>query len=313
MSIAGAMGVVGSLGTGPYATSVVSAVGANPFATSTWYVDSVNGGNGNTGRSPKDAFASMATALTASAAGDNFIIAPGSYTISASFVPLANQSFIAAISHPRKPTVIFLSASIADLVQVDVSGTRWFGIELQAGDATCDNLMDIADAAAVTSILIDTCVFNGADQTSVVGLQADDATFAVTNMVVRNCVFRNLTGTMLDIGVKGMAYSYIGYNTFVHEANSQKGIALADTTTFIIGKAWVIEHNNFLPFDATGDEVGISIAGTEDTTGAGLIKNNYFSYSVAGTAVTIDKLGKATINNYVAAATGGGTIVTTGT
>jgi hypothetical protein len=275
------------------------------------YVDGTNGSNTNNGQDPDRAFATVAQAISLGSAGDHIVVAPGTYTITAALVPKARMTIRAAVVVPTAPTVI-ITGNIADLVQVDVNGVTFLGLEVKASGSTADNLVDIADTADVNGVTFESCVFNGADQTSVVGIQADDATFAVTGMVITNCLFRDLTGTMVDIGALGMAYSRIQYNVFAHDINSGIGIALADTTAFATGKAWVIADNLFLPFDATGNEVGISIAGTEDATGAGIITRNMFSYGVAGTSVTIDKLGKATINNYTAAATGGGTVITTG-
>lgn len=292
-------------------TGAGGSVDVSPFAT-VFYV-STSGSDGNNGKTPSAAFLTINAAITASTAGrgDTIIIAPGTYTETV-MAPKAHTIFRAAVYNALRPSVI-ISSVAADMVTIDVDGVQFYGIEFKAANDSVANIVDIADTASVDGILFDGCVFNGNDKATCVGIQADDGTFILTRLSVTNCTFRDLTGTMIDIGVKGFAYSYIAYNRFCHDANSAVGIALADTSAFATGKAWVIEHNDFLPFDATGDEVGISIAGTENTTGCGIIRNNYFSYSAAATAVTIDKLGAATINNYVAAATGGGTLVTTGT
>lgn len=267
------------------------------------------------GRVPQgDLFTTIGDAISASTAdrGDVIIIGPGTYTITSALVPKANTSFVAAVqSSARKPSVI-VTGNIADVVQVDVDGVYFEGIEFLAAGNTADNLVDVADAAAVAGLTFKNCVFNGADKTTVVGINAADATFAVTGLTVTNCLFRDLTGTCLNIGVKGMPYAYIGYNQFAIDVNGGTGIALADTTAFATGKGYVIEHNDFTGFDATADEVGITIAGTEDTTGAGIIRNNYFAY-LAAAAVTIDKLSKSEVNNYVGDAATGGTLVDPGT
>lgn len=293
-------------------TSQLSAPGVStsPFAT-TYYV-STGGSDGNDGKSPTAAFLTINAAISATTAGrgDTIIVAPGSYTETV-MAPKAHTILKAAVINYLRPSVVVLSVA-ADMVTIDVDGFQCYGIEFKANDNAVNNIVDVADTAAVDGLLFDGCVFNGNDKTTVIGINAADASFALTRMSLTNCTFRDLTGTMVNIGALGMGYSYIGYNRFCHDVNSGIGIALADTTAFVTGKAWIIEHNDFLPFDATGDEVGISIAGTEDATGAGMIRSNFFSYSAAATAVTIDKLGKATINNYVAAATGGGTVVTTG-
>lgn len=279
-----------------------------------WYVDGTNGLDTNAGNIPTQAFLTIAQAITSSAAGDTIIIAPGTYTVTSSISPKARQTFQAAIVCPRTPTVSITatSALTGDIVTIDVDNTVWIGIEFLAGHANQATLVDIADAAAVNGCTFENCVFNGADKTSVVGIQADDASFAVTGLVIRNCLFRDLTGTCLDIGVLGMPYAYVGYNTFAIDVNSGTAIALADTTAFATGKGFVIEENNFIGLDVTADEVGITIAGTEDTTAAGMIRNNYFAYVVAA-AITADKISQSVINNYVGDRGTGGTLVDSGT
>lgn len=246
--------------------------------------------------------------------GDVVYIAPGTYTVTSAVVPVANTSFIAMRrSNPRVPTVI-ITGNIADVVQIDVNDTYWEGIEFKAAGNTADNLVDIADAAAVSGCSFVNCVFNGDDKTSVVGIQADDASFAVTGLVVEGCLFRDLTGTCIDVGVLGIPYARIQNNQFALDVNGGTGIALADTTAFATGKGYVIDSNLFTGFDATGNEVGITIAGTENTTGAGIISRNYFSYvGVGGGAITIDKLSLSEVNNYAGDAATGGTLVDPGT
>lgn len=287
---------------------------ANVFGN-TWYVDGTNGSDGNTGKSPSQAVATIAKAATTlGAAGDNIMIAPGTYTITASFAPKARQFFRAAIINPRYPTVSITttSALTGDMVTIDVSGTVWYGIEFLAGHANLATLVDIADGAAVNGCWFHSCVFNGADKTSVVGIQADDATFALEGLTVENCLFRDLTGTHIDIGALGFAYSLIRNNLFAIDINSGTAIALADTTAFATGKGYAIIQNDFTGFDATADEVGITIAGTENTTGAGIIRNNFFSY-LAAAAITIDKLSLSEVNNYYGDAATGGVLVDPGT
>lgn len=302
-----------TLGSGPYPTVIQGASQTNPFATNTWWIDGTNGSNSNTGTSPDKPLATLQFALASSVAGDVFIIAPGTYTLTAAFVPLARQTFMAAVQFTRKPSVIIVSSAIADMINVDVSGVQFYGIEFQAGDDTCDNLINVAKNAAVTGLIIADCVFNGADKASVVGIKVSTAaTFAGKNLVVVRCLFRDLTGTHILVGTLGFEYSYIAYNHFAIDVNSGTAISLGDTGAFATGKGYIIEHNDFTGFDATADEVGITIAGTENTTGAGIIRNNYFAY-LAASAITVDKLSLSEVNNYVGDAATGGTLVDPGT
>ena len=296
-----------SAGTAPAAVSVSA-------FNKVYYVDGTNGSDQYEGSTSARPFATITTAISSAAAGDTIIIAPGTYSHTATISPKARQTFQAAIINPRAPTVSITatSALTGDIISLDVDGCRFIGIEFLAGHANQATLVDIADNAAVNGAIFDRCVFNGADKTTVVGIQMDDASFVGTGVTVVDCLFRDLTGTCLDIGVLGMPYAYIGYNQFAIDVDSGTGIALADTTAFATGKGYVIEHNVFTGFDATGDEVGITIAGTENTTGAGIIRNNYFAF-IAAAAITIDKLSKSEVNNYVGDAATGGTLVDPGT
>lgn len=295
----------------------VDAVVSRPYGATSgraWFVDGTNGSDSAVG-SFDAPVASIAQAIVLSTAsvGDIIVIAPGTYTITASLVPKAGVAFVAGVKlSPRKPTVI-ISGNVADMIQVDTGNNLFDGIEIKASGGTTDNLVDIADIADVGGLTFLDCVFNGNDQTTVVGLNLADGTFILTEMYVAGCLFRDLTGTQINVGVLGMAYSVITDCTFALDVNSGKGIALADTGAFATGKGYVINRNFFLPFDATADEVAISIAGTENTTGVGIICDNRFSYFPAGTAITIDKVPNSEVQNFTAAATGGGTVVTTGT
>lgn len=245
-----------------------------------------------------------AISSTVSGRGDVVMIAPGSYTITASLVPKANTSFVAMRQvNPRVPTVI-ITGNVADLVQIDVNDTYWEGIEFKASGSTADNLIDVADTTAVSGLVFKKCVFNGDDQTSVDGINATDASNGVTGLVVDTCLFRDLTGTPIDIGVQGMPYAHIVDSQFAIDVNSGTGINLADTAAFATGKGYVIQRCLFTGFDATGNEVAITIAGTEDTTGAGIVTDCRFAY-LATTAVTQDKLDKMFTENYVASGNGG--------
>lgn len=290
--------------------SVITEV--SPFATM-FYVDGSNGSDGNSGTTPNEAFATLgaAVAATTSNRGDTIVIAPGTYTLTTALVPKAGNIFKAAVINHRAPSVI-IAGNIADVVQVDVSHVKFIGIEFRAFGAFADNLVDVADAASVAGLEFYFCVFNGADQTSVVGIRAVDGTFVTTSLVVKWCLFRDLTGTCINIGALGMAYSEIQYNQFAIDVNSGTGIALADTTAFATGKGYVISDNLFTGFDATADEVGITIAGTENTTGAGIIARNMFAY-MAAASVTIDKLSLSEVQNYYGDAATGGTLVDPGT
>jgi len=278
-----------------------------PYATGkTIFVDGTNGSDGNLGEHRNEALASIGQAITksTSAKGDVIVVYPGTYTITSALVPLANTTFVAARqSQMRVPSTV-ITGNIADMIQIDVDDTVFEGFKFLAAGNTADQIFDIAETTAVNGLTIRNCVFDGADKTSVVGLNLDDGIVATTGLVVEGCLFKDLTGTHINVGVLGMPYAYIAYNQFAIDVNSGTAIALADTSAFATGKGYVIEYNTFTGFDASKDEVGITISGTEDTTGAGIIRRNDFAY-LAAAAITIDKVGFSTVQNYYGDATGG--------
>jgi hypothetical protein len=294
-------------GQGPYQTVLTGSSLSNPFQK-TWFIDGTNGSDGSDGLSPQTAFKTFGQVALAFAAGDTIIVGPGTYTLAATFSPLANQTFIASVQKARGRSVILLSSGIADLIDINVNGVSFYGFEFRAGDATCDNLINVANTAACSGLHVVNCAFNGNSQTSVVGLNDASATFAGTAMYIANCHFVGLTGTGINIGVLGMGPSWIVNNLFSLDTTGQVGIALADTTSFTIGKGYLIEHNGFIGFSSAASAVGISVAGTADTVGVGLVRENFFSYCTAH-AITASKITKSEVNNFYGDGTLGGALV----
>ena len=284
----------------------------------TWYVDPVNGGAGNTGRDPRSAFALIATAIAAAAAWDTIVLSPGTHTIAsatAALSPRAGQRFIAAIPPGMaRPNVIVTGNGGANLVDLEVSGTQWEGILFQADANGVTNLINIADTATVTGVKFKNCWFDGNGKTTVDGLNAVDATFILTGMSVEGCRFTDLD-IGIDIGVLGWAGSCVERCIFEMRdtAGTDIGINLGDTAASATGYGWIVRDNEFLgPTDAGADAVGIVIAGTENTTGLGGMSRNYFAFCNVA-SVTIDKLSKGEVNNFVGDAATGGTLVDPGT
>lgn len=276
----------------------------------TWYVDGTNGAAANTGKDPDDAMSTLTLARAASSAGDTIVIAPGTYTQTAAAEPLtpkANQHWRAAVpSYGGIPTVIITGTAEATVIDVEVSGVIFEDIMFQADHNDVAQLVDVAETATVTSLTFLNCMFDGNGKTTVVGINADDGTFILTGLVVRGCRFADCN-TGINIGVLGFAYSVIEDSIFdmIDNGGGDVGIALADTSAAATGFGYWIRNNLFIgPPDAGKDAVGITIAGTEDTTAIGGITKNMFAYT-ATAGVTIDKMGFGTIQNYYGDATGG--------
>ena len=276
----------------------------------TWYVDTTNGNDTNTGKDPNDAFKTLDKAKTSSAAGDTIVIAPGTYTQTAAeepLTPLKNQHWVAAVpGRGGRPTVIITGTAEAVVVDLAVDGVFFEGIHFQADDNAVTELVRIGEGAAVTGGGFIDCMFDGNAKTTVNGLSIDHASQAWTGGVVRGCRFVNCD-VGIDVGVSGIPECVIEDNIFDMQdaGGGDVGIALADTTAAATGYGFWIRYNLFIgPPDAGKDAVGITVAGTEDTTGFGGISDNIFSYT--GTSpVTIDKIGFSTVRNVYGDATGG--------
>lgn len=288
---------------------------ASPFGK-IWYVDVTNGSDGNLGDGPNagEAFASIGAAISAAVAtrGDTVVIAPGTYTITSALAPKAHMTFRAAIVNPQAPSVS-IRGNITNLVTVDVNGARFIGVEFRAtgtaGSANNRDLVKLADTTAITGgVTFEDCVFNGNDTTGTVGngvcgIGATDATNAVTGLVVRRCLFRDLGQTGIDVGAAGIPYAKIEDNVFAIDTNLGNGISLESTSAYATGKGYTIRQNEFIGPDATTtSQEGIRIVGTENTTAAGIIRDNYFIYHSTA-PITQDKI--QIVNNYVGSTQGG--------
>ena len=285
------------------------AIAPNIFGE-TWYVDGTNGSDANTGKDPDDAFATLDEARGDSSDGDTIVIAPGTYTQTAADEPLtpkANQIWMAAVpSFGGLPNVIITGTAEATVVDIEVGGVVFKDIMFQADDDAVTQIVLVADTATVDGISFLDCMFDANGKATVVGLQVIDGTFVTTGLVVRKCRFADCN-TGIGVGALGIPYAYIEDNIFdmVDAGGGDVGIAMADTSGAATGYGYWIRDNLFIgPPDAGKDAVGITIAGTEDQIGIGGITKNMFSYTAVA-AITIDKMGFGTVQNYFGDATGG--------
>lgn len=283
----------------------------------TYYVDTTNGDGTNTGKSPRAAFATLDAARSASAAGDTIVIAPGTYTQTAAEEPLtpkANQVWMAAKPNGRgQPSVIITGTAEATVVDVEVAGVVFEGIEFQADDDAVVQIVDLCETATVSGATFRNCWFNANGKTTVVGLNADDGTFIISGLYVVGCRFTQCD-TGLNIGVKGFGQSMVEDNVFECQLAADTGISLADTSE-AGPTGWVIRHNDFTgAIDGDADGVlGIAIAGTSNAIGVGLIHGNHFG-DFAADAITQDIMEEMIVENYYGEANGavGGTKITGG-
>lgn len=291
-------------------------VSPNAFGD-TWYVDTGSGNDANSGLDPRSAFATLDAARSASAAGDIIVIAPGTYTQTAAEEPLtpkANQTWMAAKPNGRgQPSVVIEGTAEATVVDVEVAGVVFEGIEFQADADAVVQIVDVSETATVKGLTFRNCWFNANGKTTVVGLNADDGTFIVTGLYVTGCRFTQCD-TGLKIGVKGFGQSVIEDNIFECQLAADIGIDLADTSE-AGPTGWVIRNNDFtgaLDGDADG-LLAIKIAGTSNAIGVGIIRTNYLG-DFAEDAITQDIMEEMIVENYYGEADGatGGTKITGG-
>ncbi len=188
------------------------------------------------------------------------------------------------------------------------------GIKFQADDDAVSELVRVGEGAAVDGVTFLNCWFDGNTKATVNGVSADHATQAMTGAWFKACRFV-LCNVGIDVGVSGMPNSTVEDSMFDMQdaGGGDVGIALADTTALATGYGFLIRNNDFLgAIDAGRDSLGITIAGTQDTVGMGIMRGNFFSNCTV-TPITQNKLNEAIINNYVGDTGTGGTLVDPGT
>ena len=209
----------------------------------TRYVDGTNGTATGDGLNWDNALSTIALAIADAAAGDTIVIAPGTYTITAVLTPLARMRFVADVKG-HVPTVN-IQGAITNLLEVDVAGVQFEGIEFEATDAAVTNLVDVADALGVAGLVFQNCWFNGGTQTTVDGINAVDATLILSALEVLNCRFYGGLVNAIDVGVQGIGNSRILYNTFMLDlaAGTSRAVNMADTTAPATGYGYEIAYN----------------------------------------------------------------------
>lgn len=283
-----------------------------------WWVDGTNGNDNNNGKTLGGAWATAEKFFAKDSARDLCYFMPGTYTpptASLPLTPLANTICKAAIPS-YIPNVIFSDdggGSDTDLMDLEVANFTLDGIMLRAAHADVARLMKVSDTVTLEGLNLLNCWFDGAGFATVNGISAVDGTFILTGLNVKNTHFEELN-VGIDVGVLGIKNSDISGNFFDMQdvGGGDVGIALADTGGLTVGYRFWIYNNRFIgPVDAGRDALGITIAGTEDTTALGLMDSNFFSNCIA-TPITQNKTNESLVNNYVGDTGTGGTLVDPG-
>lgn len=302
----------------------------NVFAN-TIHLDVTNGNAANKGTGPRDAVATIKQALALSSVWDTLLFAPGTYPVDvgdAAVAPLTHQEWRAAVpSYGGAPSVIIVADADDDVttpIAVDVDGVSFHDIELKlvAGGTTALFILDAAQTNAVRGLTFRNCWINlnGVDAATI-GLRFNDATNAITGLVMTNCRLIGATAVasiarLIQVGVGGIPDALIEHNIFAIQSADGDAIAIdfIDPGAAVKSYANTIRYNDFIgPADGGGDGAPIVFAAamTEDEI-VGMMRNNFFSNCVAQ-PITIDSYNNSIINNYVGDDATGGTLVDPGT
>lgn len=289
------------------------------------YVDGTNGSATGSGRTPDSAVTTLALGLAASAANDIISIAPGTYEVDIGtnpIIPLANQTWMAGTpsygGFPNVKVIADADDTAVSLFAIDVSGVvfkdLWF--QMKAAAATHVTLIDAAQTSAVNGLAFIDCWFdlNDQDDAGLMACQFNDATNAITGLVMRGCRFIGNDATTtaavpyIDVGVGGIPYALIENCIFCIEGidGDNIGINFADPGAANKCYGMTIRNNDFIGAqDAGADTVAIVFAAAmTDNEILGSIRNNYFP-GCAAPSITTDETSKSVINNYVNDAAGG--------
>ena len=307
--------------------------GINPLG-SVYYVAASGGNDSATGNGldPNEPLATIAQAITNSSAGDTIVLGPGTHSVdvsAAALSPKANTRFVTAVA-PKggKPTTIITHDADdgADLVLLDVDGVVFEGIEflLVAGGTTALRTVAISQTTAVVGAHFIDCWFdlNDVNVSNIFAIAINDATNATTGVVIKNCRFHGGSGTVgqvsyIQIGVGGLLQSLIEDCVFELESADADcyGLDFLDNAA-AANKSYanIIRRNSFIgPLDAGEDGVGIFFAAAmTELEILSLVSENYFAYCSV-TPITIDKMNKGIVQNYVGDNATGGTVVDPGT
>lgn len=194
---------------------------------SAWFVDSTGGSNSYSGKGQSSAFATIQKAVDSAGPGDVIYIAPGSYdeTVTVTAVTKANLTLIGLGG--RGSVYIEPSAAGAEglqvladdvtLINVGVDGDdtasyalnvqaasrfRAYGCKFELGSGTGPAvLLDGTASDQTGDAIFEDCEFAWAGS----GILADDSGYGyVTQVLIKNCRFHNLTTVGVGVAASGL-------------------------------------------------------------------------------------------------------------
>lgn len=251
----------------------------NPFGN-VWFVDGSNGGDDNSGKTPKLPFATIAQAISKSSAGDTIVIAPKTMAAGAT----DPTSYAEALTIP---------AAKHSLTLLGIGGRAQGGLpQIKKGSGTAALLIIQAPGCRILNL-----GFNGAGSTGGGILLDDDAsTKSAFGTEIAGCHFKNCKGTTATDSRTGGAIQWSSaggaWQVWIHDNAFYKNIGdvvLLGTGTSVPQDV-IIEKNTFMGL-ATSVDCHIYLAAGSGMASVAVIGNTF--------ADVLPALGSGSVVRYV--------------
>ena len=258
----------------------VSSSGALPMFTGTaWFVNSVIGSDGNSGKKPSTPFATVAGAISAATASNDDVI----YVMSGHAETITSATSFGSLSKAgvnivglgfgaRRPTFTFTTAATAR-------------INVTAAGVTIRNCLFIANFADVATCILNNtgpemqiigCEFRDTDSihnflaivTTTVSVSADGLTFN-SNKVLG----AGTTAATTPIKILGTLNRLIVQDNYINLAALSNTSALIAHAALVVTNADIARNKVFRP--STDSATGAFLITTSSTTNSGMVYDNY--------------------------------------
>lgn len=260
-----------------------------------WFVDSVNGSNGNSGLKPERAVATIAKAIALAAAGDTIVALPGhTEAVTAAGTIAVSKAGLTIVSagFGRRRAVITYTTAVGASVNVTAANVSFIGVVFAA--IGFDNITAAVNVSAADCAFID-CEFELANATNQAALGIL-TTAAADRLVVKNCFFHGSAdaGTATAIRIVGGNAIRVEDNRFI--GNYTTTLGAIDNATTACTNAQVVRNTIFNRTAASTKAMTFQAGST------GQIASNYMQI-LSGTAPITGAAMSWVGGNYYAATT----------
>lgn len=257
----------------------VPVMGGNSIPTTTgnyWFVSSNVGSNGNTGKSPAQAFATIAQAVTASTAsrGDVIVVMQNhAETVTSTSINISKAGLtIVNLGNGKSNRPTYTFGAAAATITISAADVTWLG------GYFFGNFLDVASAftiGAAKGFTLQGGLFE--DSTSILNFLSIVTTGATDNdaddLTVDGCKWYGLNTTPLAfVSILAAELRPTITNNVVNLAATSGGEFI--TLSSKIVKGAVIANNVHNVVGATGTTTGIFLTGS-GTTSTGIVANNF--------------------------------------